>query len=101
MGYCDIYMLVLPRNQVQTKKLIAICSGLQLTKVLNKIVEATDSFFFWQWYSKQGGETPRKAKMLMQETVQSVDNFESYIVQHVNRNSDNVAYYYAAQVYWC
>ena len=46
MGYCNIYMLVLPCNQVQTKKLIAICSGLQLTKVLNKIVEATDSFFF-------------------------------------------------------
>lgn len=92
-------MLVLPCNQVQTKKLIAIGSGLQLTKVLNNIVEATDSFF-WQWYSKKGGETPRKATMLVQETVQSVDNFESYIVQHV-RNSDNVAYYHAAQFYWC
>jgi len=25
MDYCNIYMLVLPCNQVQTKKLIAIC----------------------------------------------------------------------------
>ena len=87
-------MLVLRTNQETNSYL------LQLPKVLNKIVEATDSFF-WQWYSKQGGETPRKAKMLVQETVQSVDNFESYIVPHVNRNSDNVAYYYAAQFYWC